>query len=331
MVREADGKLKSAGGLFSSLTGSSSQKYEEAIELLNRAAAMFKINKNWKEAGDTYKKMAEIYQKNFKDEQHEVSTHLSNAAKAYKNCNTSEATRCLEAAVNIHMLANRFGTAAKLWKEMGELFEKDLQTMDALHAYNKAADCFDAEDSVMNASACRLKVAQLSAEHKDYQPAIDIFERVARESLQAEKGIWSVTGYLFKALLCQFALSAASGDVSTVESTLERYKEMHPQLDNSRECKLIENLLASFTDADVDAFTDAIAQHDEIMKLDNWTAKLLLEIKQSIGGGAGGVDDITGGGGGSATSSASSSSVGSSGSSAAKSAPKRPADDHDFT
>lgn len=50
-------------------------------------------------------------------------------------------------------------------------------------------------------------------------------------------GTWSVTGYLFKSLLCQFALSSLTGDMSTVESTLEKYKDMHPQLDGTQQYK----------------------------------------------------------------------------------------------
>lgn len=68
-----------------SLFSSKSAKYEDAIELYTKAAASYKMNKNWQEAGDAYVAAAECSEK--LKEEHDVCTHYVNAAKAYKNCN----------------------------------------------------------------------------------------------------------------------------------------------------------------------------------------------------------------------------------------------------
>ena len=49
LMAEANKKLNKSG-LLSMLSGSAS-KYEEAREILQKAAAQFKISKNWQEAG----------------------------------------------------------------------------------------------------------------------------------------------------------------------------------------------------------------------------------------------------------------------------------------
>lgn len=42
---------------------------------------------------------------------------------------------------------NKFSMAAKIWKEMGALQEKDHDLKGALAAYDKAAQCFEADNA----------------------------------------------------------------------------------------------------------------------------------------------------------------------------------------
>lgn len=193
--------------------------------------------------------------------------------------------RYFQITTNMLMEANRFSSAAKIWKDVGELYEKDMQPKQAAEAYEKAATCYEAEDSKANAGAMKIKVAQLAAEAEDYKKAIEIYEQVAKQALDTNVGRWSVTSYLFKALLCQFAISAEKHDLIKLENKLEKYKDMHPQLDGTRECKLIENCIDAFTQDDVDKYTDEVMRFDEILKLDNWTAGILLKVKQALQGG----------------------------------------------
>lgn len=168
-----------------------------------------------------------------------------------------------------------------------------------MNAYQKAADCYYAEDSAVNAGSMRIKVAQLAAESKDYARAIEIFEAVSKSILDANKNVWSVKDYLFKALLCQLALSAKAQDMTPAEDALERYREMYPQIDGTREHKLIEvskntrntpthctesmdthacvflvvtlalcqESLAAFKEDDGEAFQAAVRKYDEVVRL----------------------------------------------------------------
>jgi len=284
-VAQATKKLNS----FSFFGGTS--KYEAAIELLEKAAAQYKLNKNWQEAGEVYAQMAQIYTDKLR-EQHDAGVNWQNAAKAFSNVNTREAIRCYQAAVDILMENNKFNIAAKLWREMGTIQEKEHQLATAMQSYQKAADCYEADNAAANATAMHVKVAGLSAEVGDYKRAISIYEKVSKASLDNSALRWSVKDYLFKALLCHFVMQAPSHKLDLVSSKLEQYLDMCPSLDNTREKQLIENLIEAFNADDSDKFADHVFRYDEISKLDNWTAKVLLDIKKALEEGGGGEEGI---------------------------------------
>ena len=134
-----------------------------------------------------------------------------------------------------------------------------------------------------------MKVAALSAELEDYKKAIEIYEKISQKALEGSSaGKWGVKDYLFKSLLCQLVLSAKKNDMEQLEKNMDRYKDMYPQLDGTREVKLIEDLMGAFKEDDMDLYSDTVFRYDEIYKLDNWTAKVLLDVKNIMKNGPGG-------------------------------------------
>ena len=97
------------------------------------------MSKNWQEAGDAYVKAAEIYEKNLK-EPHDACTRYIEAARAYRNVDTKAAIKYFGIAVDMHMEGNRFSVAAKLYKDIAELYEKEMDHEGAKQAFTKAAD-----------------------------------------------------------------------------------------------------------------------------------------------------------------------------------------------
>lgn len=78
LLEKADKKANSSTGWFSS----SSTKYEEAGDLYQQAANAFKLDKQFREAGDTFAREAECREKC--KEANEAANAWWNAAKAYK-------------------------------------------------------------------------------------------------------------------------------------------------------------------------------------------------------------------------------------------------------
>lgn len=190
-----------------------------------------------------------------------------------------EAIRAFTASVDILMENNKFSMSAKIWKEMAALQEKEHDLKGAQASYTKAAECYDADNGSANAIAMWVKVAGLAAEGGEYKAAIKLYEKVSKTSLESSALRWSVKGYLFKALLCHFVVAAKSHQLDTVESKLTQYVDMCPDMDNSREKGLIEDLIADFNEGDPDKYAEHVFTFDEICKLDNFQAKILLEIK----------------------------------------------------
>lgn len=85
LLEKADKKANSSTGWFSS----ASTKFEEAGDLYQQAANNFKIEKLFKEAGDTFAREAECREKC--NEANEAGNAWWNAAKAYKKTHPDRA------------------------------------------------------------------------------------------------------------------------------------------------------------------------------------------------------------------------------------------------
>jgi len=111
-----------------------------------------------------------------------------------------------------------------------------------------------------------------------YDKAIEIYEKVASGSLDNNLLKWSVKEYFFKAGLCHLCTS----DVVAANRALEKYKDMDPTFTSQRECKLLEQINVAYENLDVEAFTSAVVEYDQISKLDAWKTSMLLKIKNSM-------------------------------------------------
>jgi len=281
-VQKAEARLKKW-----SLFGGN--KEEEALEMYNKAAAQFKLSKQWKEAGDVYLKMAELSEK-IKNETEAINFYQS-AGKAYQNCDSKEAIKVFRLCTKLHMAADRFSTAARDWKEIAKMEEKEDRNKEAAEAWEKAATCHEAENGKAAATQCWSNVARICASMADYKRAIELYEKCAAQSLETDLGRWSAAEYLYKASLCRFVLESKSGECKETTEALEKYVDMHPAFENAREYKFLKAILDAFQKDDIDKFTDVVAKFDAVLKLDNWTSKLLLKVKDVLREGVS-ADDI---------------------------------------
>lgn len=273
-VEQAKKKLSS----FSWFSGNS--KYEDAAELYSKAGAQFKIAKAWEKAAKAYAEAAEVSSKcgNVLD----ATDFYTKAAAAFKKTDPQEAVRYYNLAVTMHMEENRFSTAAKLYKTIGELSETENELEEALVAYQKAADCYLAEDSTTSANQMLTKVAHFAAKKEDYKRAIGLFEEIASSSLENNLLQWAAKDLFFKALLCHLAVGAKNNDYDDCDEAIEKYSVMYPAFEDTREHKFFVNVVESLKEGDVEKFEDAVYQFDNITKLDEWKSGILLIAKNSM-------------------------------------------------
>ena len=90
-----------------------------------------------------------------------------------------------------------FANAAKLEKEIGEMYESNNDSEKCVKHFQKAADYFMGEDSSAAANQCLLKVAHFNALMEKYEDAEKIYEQVAQACLEKNVLKFNAKGYLF--------------------------------------------------------------------------------------------------------------------------------------
>jgi alpha-soluble NSF attachment protein len=217
----------------------------------------------------------------------ETTEYYTQAAQAYRKVNPEEAIRVFNLAAALHMEQNRFSTAAKIYKSIGELCEEDRNFSAAIEAYTHASDCYIAEDSTTNANQMLLKVAHYAAIQEDFKRAIELYEQVALACLDSQLLSWGAKDHYFKAMLCQLAIAGKVGagsllGIDEAENAWEKYKGNYPAIEGTRECKLIDQLIEAMKEGDIEKLQDAIVDYDTFCKLDDWKASILLQLKNAL-------------------------------------------------
>ncbi|CAG8532074.1 26530_t:CDS:2 [Dentiscutata erythropus] len=275
--REAQALLAKADKKATTFGWFGGNKFEEAAELYNKAANIFKLGKRWKEAGDAFTKAANMQlQLNERDD---AATTFINAAKCYKKGSFEDAITSLKQAIEILTDRGRFQAAAGHQKDIAQIYESDLIDLEkAMQAYEIAADWYAGEEATALANNCLLKVATFAATLEQYDKAIEKFEQVAAASLDNQLTKWSLKDYFLKAGLCHIAF----GDHIGAKRAIERYCDMDVTFASTRECQFLKAILEAVENDDIESFTNRVVEFDQLTKLDNWKTTILLRIKKGI-------------------------------------------------
>ncbi|CAB3233860.1 unnamed protein product [Arctia plantaginis] len=275
LIAEAEKKLSSSKTFFGSLFGGSS-KVEEAVDCYLRAANLFKMVKKWPQAGQAFCSAAQLHLK--AGVRHDAATNFVDASNCYKKCDPNEAVSTLLKAIEIYTDMGRFTVAAKQHQNIAELYETECVDLSrAMQHYEQAADYFRGEESTSSANKCMLKLAQYAAQLEHYDKAIQIYEQIAKSSLDNSLLKYSAKEYMFRAALCHLCV-----DILNAQHALEKYCALYPAFTDTRECKLIKELIEHLEEQNVDAFTEAVKTYDSISRLDQWYTTMLVRIKKQI-------------------------------------------------
>ncbi|KAG0622752.1 hypothetical protein M758_3G120900 [Ceratodon purpureus] len=228
-------KRLSGWGLFGS-----THKFEDAAELFEKAGNAYKLAKAWDEAANVYIKLANCQLK--LDSKHEAAAAYVDAANAYKKKPDSQAAvRMMIMAIQMFEDIGRLSMAAKHYKDIADIYEKEEDYPKAMEYYDKAADLYSGENVDSTSNQCKLKVAQYAAQLEQYDKAIAIYEAIAKHSMNNNLLKYSVKGYLLNAGLCQLC----GNDDIKVENAIQYYQELDPTFSGTRECKFLQVFLDS--------------------------------------------------------------------------------------
>ncbi|GAB4832018.1 hypothetical protein Ancab_006035 [Ancistrocladus abbreviatus] len=251
-------------------------KHEDAAELFEKAANSFKLAKSWDRAGAAYVKLAKCHLK--LDSKHEAANAYAGAAHCYKKTSPQEAVSFLEQSVNLFLHMGRLNMAARYGKEIAEIYESEQNFAQAIVYFEKSADLFQSEEATTSANQSRQKVAQYAAQLEQYPKAIEIYEDIARQSLNNNLLKYGVKGHLLNAGICHLC----KGDVVSINNALEKYQEMDPTFSRTREYRFLADLAASIDEEDVAKFTSFVKEFDSMTPLDAWKTTLLLRVKEKL-------------------------------------------------
>ncbi|KAF5337005.1 hypothetical protein D9611_003171 [Ephemerocybe angulata] len=273
LLEKANKKAASSTGWFSS----ASTKYEEAGDLFQQAANVFKLLKMFKEAGDAFAREAECREKC--NETSEASNSWWNASKAYKRGYPDLAIQALQQTISHLVKGGRFRQAADREKEIAQIYLQESNDIQrACDSFLRAGEWYAGEDAVATANQCYKDAADLYADLGQYPQAIALYERVADHSLTSNLTKYSVKEYWLKALLCATALE----DIVTARRSAQKYVTQDGTFASTREYKFANAIIDAVDAGDIEAFTGAVYEFDQITKLDNWKTAILLKIKKGI-------------------------------------------------
>jgi alpha-soluble NSF attachment protein len=167
LVEKADKKLKP--GLLSKLFGSKEARLEEALDLYEKAATIFKLDKKWFEAGECYEKCSNVEVELGSDQ---AAGHFHDASHCFNFVDKNRGAENLNKCLKFYEKMGRFQMAGKTQKQMAEDYEADLKYEEAINAYKKAAEYFSMENlnSKSYEQGCLIKQADLMciSGHKDF-------------------------------------------------------------------------------------------------------------------------------------------------------------------
>jgi len=274
----AEGEKALNPGIWTKITGGSHNKFDDAAAAFTKAGNVYKMLKKWDEGGNIFERAAQTYIQ--ANSSHEAATAYQNASNCYKNTSMPDAVRCLEAACDIYAADGKFSLAAKHHKTMAEMFEKEMDLDKSSTHYDRAADFFDNENQPSSARTCRLKVARFAAEKGDFAKAIEIWEKAAKDSLDAGNRTASYVckEYFLNAGLCYIARD----DVVGLRQAIGRYKDLQVSFDRDRECKLLEELAEACENYDSEKLTNVVSEYNSLTRLEPWKINLLAKVKGGL-------------------------------------------------
>lgn len=278
---EANNIIAKSSSLLLRIFGNSENKFELAADLFKRSAIAFKLEKNYSKAAISYINAAESFSK--------ANAVCNDIFDSY-----AEAGRCyikaglVEEGINIMrddaipriIEASCLIKAAKLYTEMADICsESDI--INAIKYFEEASKYYQIENATTSYIDSLVQVATLSAklEPLNYNRSIEIFSSIGKEVVDNQNLKYKAGEYFFNCII----LILAKGDIVCASKSLEEFSNVYYPFTNSREYKLLEDIICAYSDNNVDAFTDSIYNYDQISRLNPWRTTLLLTIKNNIG------------------------------------------------
>ena len=240
--------------------------YEQLVEEAEKA----KINKNLKLAGQLFSKASKLKNDSY-------DTYIE-AGKCYKTVNYLESIKNFMSAITILLKEYRFGMAARYYDDIAQMYQDNEDEENSLLYYKEAAKYYTRDNKPTSADKCLEQVGFFLSNKNDFQEASEIFENIGLEKAKSQVGRFSTVKYFIKCLYCLMAMGKFDESILKMKD----FKIRCPELIDSREFLLIENLIKYCKKRNGKKFDKILNEYDEITPLNVWECKILDKIKNNI-------------------------------------------------
>ena len=203
---------KANPGMFGRVFGSRSQRMEEACDLYKQAANFFRLAKDFHASAQAFSKCAECIPE-------EAANYLTEAGNSIRKANSAEAVNYDNQAVDMLAKAGRLSMAARLRKQIAEIYEQDEMLELSATSYQQAAELFEMDNGESTANQCLLKVAELltltSLEPATVLRAIKVTTRQVYDQVGNKYLLHNLTKFSAKDLFFRVALLHLAIEVRT--------------------------------------------------------------------------------------------------------------------
>jgi alpha-soluble NSF attachment protein len=260
---------------------SKESRQEEAIDLLTSAANLYKTNKNWQRAGETFEEIARLEEQSGGTAAY---THYQNAAHCFSFVDKVRSNRNLDMAIESCVKQGKYMQAGKLAQRIANDLEENFDYTNAIEKYKKAAEYFGMESSNTKSMTqqCLLKVADLMciSKHKDmFTEAPKIYEKLGMQYLTVPLLKSSAKDMFFKNVICY----VAKKDEVTAEVNLKKFLLEDPTFDETRDYKFLKAVIKCITEPyDADGFKKEVQAYKTVRELDKWKLSMFAMAVKNI-------------------------------------------------
>ena len=267
LFRKAKGNL--TPGFFGKMFSSKESRVEEALELFNKAANMYKINKNWQKAGETFEEIAKL---EVEQGDNSAYTHYQEAAHCFSFVDKERADVNLNRAIESCVQSGKYMQAGRTAQRIANEFEENFNYEKAIEKYKKAAEYFamESQNTKSMQQQCLLKVADLMciSNHKDmFTEAPKIYEKLGMQYLTVPLLKSSAKDMFFKCVM----IFIAKKDEVSAEVALKKYLLEDPTFDDTRDSKFLKNAIKFISDPpNPEGFKKEVQSYKTLRDLDKW-------------------------------------------------------------
>jgi tetratricopeptide (TPR) repeat protein len=273
-------------------------KLKDASACYEEAAGIYRNQKQHTQCAEAYQKLGDVLEKMgqanpaasaYKEAANQYDASALFDGMGYDNC-----IEMLRKAASIYSSSGKNGMAASVFKELAEKLEAEEEEgawRGALLAWREAYDRYETDNAFPNMNNCLVKIAELSANLKDFKQSASTWDellyadwnREKKNSASSTMTRLSVQKYVINATLCRLAALKNTYDKEDVEIVQMGFTEKNDvgnNFEKSREYQLLQGLCKALELKDKQLFAKAIKIADEAIKLNEWTMNVLVSIKK---------------------------------------------------